>query len=102
MHLVQILLPLNDNDGRALAKDLFEQVARELTERFGGVTAYTRAPADGRWREEGQATSSDEVVVVEVMVATLDVAWWSSYRASLESAFRQKQIIVRAQSIAVL
>jgi hypothetical protein len=48
MHLVQILLPLNDNDGRALAKDLFETVARELTERFGGVTAYTRAPADGR------------------------------------------------------
>lgn len=102
MHLVQILLPLNDNDGRALAKDLFESVARELTERFGGVTAYTRAPADGRWREEGQATSSDEVVVVEVMVAKLDEAWWSGYRASLENAFRQKQIIVRAQSIRVL
>lgn len=102
MHLVQILLPLNDNDGRALAKDLFEQVARELTDRFGGVTAYTRAPADGRWREAGQATSADEVVVVEVMVATLDEVWWSSYRASLESAFRQKQIIVRAQNIRVL
>lgn len=102
MHLVQILLPLNDNDGRALAKDLFETVARELTERFGGVTAYTRAPADGRWREEGQATSSDEVVVVEVMVAKLDEAWWSSYRAALEIAFRQKQIIVRAQNIRVL
>jgi hypothetical protein len=36
------------------------------------------------------------------MVAKLDDAWWSSYRASLESAFRQKQIIVRAQNIRVL
>ncbi len=102
MHLVQILLPLNDNDGHPLSKDLFETVAHELTERFGGVTAYTRAPADGRWREEGRATSSDEVVVVEVMVSKLDKAWWASYREALEQTFRQRQIIVRAQNIAVL
>ena len=34
MHLVQLLLPRYD-----------ETVARELTERFGGMTAYARAPA---------------------------------------------------------
>ncbi len=102
MHLVQILLPLNDNDGHALPRDLFETVSHDLTERFGGVTAYTRAPADGRWREEGRATSSDEVVVVEVMVETMDEGWWRNYRASLEAQFRQKQIIVRSQIIRVL
>lgn len=102
MHLVQILLPLNDNDGHALPRDLFETVSHDLTERFGGVTAYTRAPADGRWREEGRATSSDEVVVVEVMVETMDEGWWRNYRASLEAQFRQKQIIVRSQIVRVL
>ena len=102
MHLVQILLPLNDNDGNALPRDLFETVAHDLTERFGGVTAYNRSPADGRWREEGRATSSDEVVVVEVMVETMDERWWRDYRASLEASFRQKQIIVRAQIVRVL
>jgi hypothetical protein len=102
MHLVQILLPLNDNDGHALPRDLFETVSLDLTERFGGVTAYTRAPADGRWREAGRDTSSDEVVVVEVMVETMDEGWWRTYRASLEAQFRQKQIIVRSQIIRVL
>jgi hypothetical protein len=102
MHLVQILLPLNDNDGHALPRDLFETVAHDLTERFGGVTAYTRAPADGRWRDEGRDTNSDEVVVVEVMVETMDEGWWRSYRTSLEAVFRQKQIIVRSQIIRVL
>ncbi len=102
MQLVQILLPLADNDGHAFGKDLYETVAHELTLRFGGVTAYTRAPADGRWRDELSATSSDEVVVFEVMLATLDEGWWGKYRAHLEALFRQKQIIVRAQSIRLL
>lgn len=102
MHLVQILLPLNDNHGEALPSDLYETVAHELTECFGGVTAYNRAPAEGRWNEEGQATNSEPVVVVEVMVETLDAKWWTSYRASLEKIFRQKQVVVRAQTIQVL
>lgn len=102
MHLVQILLPLNDNDGRAFSPELYEKVARQLTEHFGGVTAYTRSPAEGRWREEGRDTSSDEVVVFEVMVEKLDEFWWRKYRAVLEASFRQKQIVVRAQPIRVL
>ena len=102
MHLVQILLPLNDNDGHALPKDLYEGVAHELTERFGGVTAFTRAPAEGRWREHGRDTSAEEVIVVEVMVERLDAIWWSRYRVKLETTFKQRQIIVRAQSLLLL
>ena len=52
MHLVQILLPLYDNDGRALARDPYDGVFRMLTERFDGVTAFTRSPAEGAWVEE--------------------------------------------------
>lgn len=102
MHLVQILLPLKDNDGHALAPQLYETVAKELTEKFGGLTAFTRAPAEGHWRDEGRDTAQDEVVVFEVMVERLNAVWWSQYRATLEDAFRQKQVIVRAQSILLL
>ena len=102
MHLIQILLPLTDNDGHALAADLYEKVAHDLTHHFGGVTAYTRAPADGRWKEGGLDVSSDKVVVFEVMVPSIEETWWSEYRLSLETAFRQKQVIVRAQSMRLL
>jgi len=47
MHLVQILLPIDDRAGKALPSALFDEVRRELVDRFGGLTAYTRAPAKG-------------------------------------------------------
>jgi hypothetical protein len=47
MYLIHILLPLKDNQGRPHGRELFRGVAGELTERFGGLTAYTRAPAEG-------------------------------------------------------
>lgn len=45
MHLVQILLPLYDNDGRRFPTSHYESLRAELTERFGGLTSYSRAPA---------------------------------------------------------
>ena len=45
MYLIHILLPLNDNEGRPHGRELLRAV--ELTERFGGLTAHTRAPAEG-------------------------------------------------------
>lgn len=101
MHLVQILLPLSDNLRHPFPRDYYDKVAVELTERYGGVTAYTRSPAEGRWKQQGD-TNAEEVVVIEVMVDPLDEAWWTAYRASLEAAFRQQRIIVRAQPVTIL
>jgi hypothetical protein len=101
MHLVQILLPTRDNAGEAFPPASFEHVSRELTERFGGMTAYNRAPAEGRWKQDTE-TDHDDIVVVEVMDKNLDRAWWSSYRKELEKRFRQDVVIVRAQDIDLL
>jgi len=60
VHLVQILLPVRDNAGEAFAPQLFESVARALTAHFGGVTAYNRSPAEGRWQSSG-TVHHDEV-----------------------------------------
>ena len=49
MHLVQLLLPLNDDKGRRFSAQAFRGLAQELTEKFGGVTSFTRTPAEGRW-----------------------------------------------------
>jgi hypothetical protein len=101
MHLVQILLPLYDNDGRALSEELFTTIRSELTERFGGLTAFTSAPAEGLWKSEGR-THHDEIVVFEVMAATLDAGWWQRYRKTLEERFSQNSIMIRAQSTTLL
>jgi len=52
MFLVQLLLPLYDNDQQALPRSLFRTVSEELIERFGGLTTYSRAPANGYWLED--------------------------------------------------
>jgi hypothetical protein len=94
MHLVQILLPV------AGGRKAFDEVMRELAERFGGVTAYTRAPAAGLWKKSRSAsTERDDIVVVEVMVEPLDKRWWTRYRRSLEKRLRQKKLVVRAHDI---
>ena len=98
MHLVQILLPVTV-DGEPVPRDHFRAVTRELTDRFGGLTAYTRAPASGLWQSPTGSTTADEVVVYEVMVSDLDRAWWSDYRRALEVRFRQEEIVLRVQAI---
>jgi|ERR1700682_1278183 hypothetical protein len=101
MHLVQLLLPLHDNVGNPFPEGSYSSVRRELTERFGGLTAFTRAPAQGLWRNEGE-TTHDEIVVFEVMTADIDREWWTQYRGALEALFRQEQIVIRAQPVVIL
>jgi hypothetical protein len=94
--LVQILLPVYDNAGRHFPANHYNRVRSELTQRFGGLTAYTRAPAEGLW-ETASEVKRDDIVVLEVMTEELDRGWWRDYRRELEKLFRQDQIIVRAQ-----
>jgi hypothetical protein len=94
--LVQLLLPVYDNDGVAVAENEFTTVRRELTERFGGVTAYVRSPAAGLWKRGDGKVDRDDVVMVEVMAASLDRTWWGQYRELLEQRFRQETIVLRS------
>jgi len=102
MHLIQILLPLYDNDGRHFPQDEFLRVRDELSERFGGITTYMRSPARGLWKETGDSTVHDDIVIYEVMTAELDRLWWQNYRETLTAAFRQALLIVRVSSIELL
>ena len=101
MHLIQILLPLYDNAGAPLPRELFSRVREELAGAFGGLTAFTRAPAEGLWKDGGE-TARDDIVIFEVMTDALDEGWWRSYRGELERRFRQEEILVRAQETQLL
>lgn len=99
MHLVEILLPLRGEDGRPFPQALYAEVRREMVERFGGLTAFTRAPAEGLWDDPGGGTARDEIVVFEVMADDLDRGWWADYRRALEERFAQDEIVVRARDV---
>lgn len=101
MHLVQLLLPIHDNERRPRDREL-AAVRQELTEKFGGVTAYQRAPASGVWKRTEGEVDVDEVVMVEVVVETFNREWWTQYRQDLERRFAQDAIHARAMAIDLL
>jgi hypothetical protein len=102
MHLIQILLPLYDNDGVPFPHELFLRVRDELSERFGGITTYMRSPARGLWKETRDTTVHDDIVIYEVMAAELERTWWREYRELLTAQFRQALLIVRASEVELL
>jgi hypothetical protein len=99
MYLVQLLLPVRDGEGRPSDRRVFDELTDELTKRFGGLTAYTRAPATGLWEEHPGHTVRDQVIVYEVMADELEPAWWAALRKRLEAQLDQSELVVRAHEI---
>lgn len=72
---------------------------QELTDRFGGLTTYARAPAQGVWQETDGPPKRDDIVVYEVMTDVLDRVWWAKYRRELQRRFAQEELVIRGQEI---
>ncbi|MFJ5487637.1 hypothetical protein ACIKTA_08450 [Hansschlegelia beijingensis] len=102
MHLVQLFLPLFDNHGRTFPHALFAEVREELVARFGGVTAFTQAPADGVWKDGDDVPTRDRIVIFEVMCDRLERDWWADYRRLLAERFRQEELVVRTWQVDAL
>ena len=101
MQLIEIFLPLSNNEGLRFSSDYYAEVRKTLTEKFGGLTAFTRAPAEGR--EKGtDHERSDELIIFEVMVEEIDRCWWSGYRRQLQQRFEQERILIRVSSLTLL
>jgi hypothetical protein len=100
MMLVQLLIPLTDNEGAPFPASVFATLRDELSSAFGGLTAYTRSPAVGLWRtDDDAAPQRDDIIVYEVLVDDLDRAWWAAYRQELERRFAQDELMIRAHSV---
>jgi hypothetical protein len=98
MRLVQILLPVFDNNGVPFPAVLLRDIHKELCDRFSGLTVYDRTPAEGVWIEGGKH-ERDKIVVVEVMDEDFDRAWWQNFRKRTEKLLRQDELVVRSQEI---
>jgi hypothetical protein len=78
---------------------LFAKVRKELVERFGGLTAFSRAPAEGLWEVEDGRIDRDQIIIFEVLVDVLDRGWWDEFRTRLEQMFDQEEILIRASAV---
>jgi hypothetical protein len=47
MHIVEVFLPLDIGKGVPVPRETIEDLVAGLADRFGGDTAFTRAPAEG-------------------------------------------------------
>ncbi|WP_026461568.1 hypothetical protein [Adhaeribacter aquaticus] len=102
MRLVQILLPLFNNEFEVFPKDHYIEIREELTEKFGGITTYSRTPATGLWKENENKTVKDDIIIYEVMAENLDRVWWEKFKEELEKKFKQDTIIIRSWEIEVM
>ncbi|MBS3647423.1 hypothetical protein KEU06_02140 [Pseudaminobacter sp. 19-2017] len=95
MHLIDVFLPLDRGDGSEVRPEEIEDLVHDFTHRFGGATAFTRAPAEGLWHT-GETVARDRIVIIEVMVEELDETWWAELRKRLEDEFIQEKVLIRA------
>jgi hypothetical protein len=102
MFLVQLFVPLASATQPGAKPADLEQLQRELAQQFGGVTAFVSQPAAGLWKPDSDQIIRDSVILLEVMVAELDRAWWARWREQIERRFRQDNLLIRAVECAQL
>ncbi|MBA2423155.1 MAG: hypothetical protein H0V61_08020 [Chitinophagales bacterium] len=70
--LIQLLLPLNDNDGKQFPGAKYEKVKKVFIDKFGGVTIYRNTTAEGAWSDSTGEVCRDYVLIFEVITSKLD------------------------------
>jgi len=93
--LIEIFLPrVNDK----MAESKLNQLKNKLIKQFGGLTAYARGPAEGKWLANDEV-EQDAITVIEVMSSEFDENYWKSVKADLEQLLNQSEILIRYSKI---
>jgi hypothetical protein len=101
---IDIYLPLDYNDGRAVEESKFVGLQQQLLTRFGGVTSTHRDfPLQGLWKSEGQVFQ-DRVVVFSVMDFRTETAfeiirYLERLKARLRKKFDQLDLLITVQDL---
>jgi len=97
--LIQIFLPVRDEDGKDFSKRLWKNLNDKLTKTFGGLTIYSRAPATGLWNDGEGNRVKDEMIVYEVLTDIIDESYWKSLKDELQRKLRQEEILILVSDI---
>lgn len=101
-HQIQIYLPLYDPAGKALPESLYSKIKETLTEKFGGLTMYTRSPAEGLWKEGQENTVKDDILIYEVLAPELDKTFWLPFKEELKKQFKQQEVLISCAAVTIV
>jgi hypothetical protein len=96
---IDIYLPLDYNDGRAIPESKYVALQEELLARFGGVTSVQRQfPLQGVW-QSGADLYHDRVVVFSVMSFRAEtqlesLRYLERLKSRLKKKFDQLEILI--------
>jgi hypothetical protein len=104
---IDIYLPLDYNDGRAIEAAKYIPLEDELLGRFGGVTSTQRLfPLRGLW-QSGTEVFQDRVVVFSVMDFGAQteferIRYLERLKARLKKKFEQLEILITVQELVAI
>jgi inorganic pyrophosphatase len=102
MELIQIFIPTADQEGSSFPPQHFDDLKKELTDQFGGVTIYARSPAKGIWKPDSGSEETDNMVIYEILVQEMNTTYWAELKSRLEDTFQQKEIMMRYFTVFVV
>ncbi|WP_449437091.1 hypothetical protein [Pedobacter steynii] len=97
--LVELFLPLRDDDGEVFPEKLYAGIREELMAKFGGLTEYSRSPVKGFWKPDQGKEEKDELLVFEVMCAEIEPEFWDKLKLRLLKIFKQDSLVIRSSKI---
>jgi hypothetical protein len=97
----EILLPLNYNDGTKIEAEKFDQIAEELSERFGGITQDT-VRITGTWKYGGLRYRDE---LLRIRIDTNDpesLAFFTAHKEFWKERFQQIDIWITVHEVDVI
>lgn len=100
--LIELFLPVYNQHGSPFPQKHYAAVRKKLQEKFGAVMSYSRIPVTDAGSTIDRLPVRDQLIVFEIMAATLDTAYWSKYKTSLKKTFDREEILIRCTTISIL
>jgi inorganic pyrophosphatase len=97
--LFQLLVPQYRKNGKKFPDQYYTALNKELIGKFGGLTVYSRGPAEGFWKKNEAKTIQEAMLVYEVMADEVDKDFWHKIKGSLAKKFDQEELVLICSKI---
>ncbi|MHA4896281.1 inorganic diphosphatase [Pedobacter sp. PWIIR3] len=97
--LIQLQVPVYDVEGKRFPKRHFTQLHQQLTDKFGGLTVYSRSIANGFGNQDEGPTVKEKILVYEVMAENVELDFWKKLKASLMKKFEQDDLMMSSVKV---